>query len=79
MASVPGNLEEKQTNFLRQFRDSKSKQFKKFTATQFSEVWNHYDQDGKKSQNLNSIFFKLLIICKSECKYKRIVIKIFWF
>lgn len=38
---------ELKTNFLRQFRDSKSKQFKKFTAAQFSEVWNHYDTDGK--------------------------------
>ena len=35
------------SNFLRQFRDSETRQLKKFTATQFMEVWNHYDEDGK--------------------------------
>ena len=35
------------TNFLRQFRDKNSRQFKKFTATQFMEVWTHYDADGE--------------------------------
>lgn len=34
------------TNFLRQFRDSSSRKFKKFAASQFVEVWNHYDIDG---------------------------------
>jgi len=34
------------SNFLRQFRDSETRQLKKFTATQFMEVWNHYDEDG---------------------------------
>ena len=34
-------------NFLRQFRDQGSHQFKKITATQFMEVWNHYDEDGE--------------------------------
>ena len=34
-------------NFLRQFRDKNSRQFNKFTATQFMDVWNHYDSDGK--------------------------------
>ena len=38
-------------NFLRQFRDEKSNQFKRFTAEQFTEVWNHYDTDG------NFLFF----------------------
>ena len=33
-------------NFLRQFQDKKSKQFKRFTAGQFTDVWNHYDTDG---------------------------------
>jgi hypothetical protein len=35
------------SNFLRQFRDVSSRQFRKFTATQFLEVWNHYDSDGQ--------------------------------
>ena len=39
--------ESSQENFLKQFRDSNSKQFKKFTATQFTDVWNHYDTDGE--------------------------------
>ncbi|XP_074645406.1 calbindin-32-like isoform X2 [Tubulanus polymorphus] len=33
-------------NFLRQFRDSNTKQLKQVTAQQFQEVWNHYDTDG---------------------------------
>ncbi|ESN94059.1 hypothetical protein HELRODRAFT_103011 [Helobdella robusta] len=38
---------EKKCNFLRQFRSgSSSSGFKKFTASQFMEVWNHYDTDG---------------------------------
>lgn len=37
----------KECNFLRQFRDKNSKEFKKFTASQFMDVWNHYDNDGK--------------------------------
>lgn len=36
----------KRKNFLRQFRDETSKEFKELTATQFFEVWNHYDVDG---------------------------------
>jgi hypothetical protein len=34
-------------NFLRQFRDSKSKEFKELTAQQFSKIWSNYDIDGK--------------------------------
>lgn len=36
----------KATNFLRQFRDLKTREFKQITAQQFMEVWNHYDEDG---------------------------------
>ncbi|CAI9715677.1 calbindin-32-like isoform X3 [Octopus vulgaris] len=32
-------------NFLKQFRDGAG-QFKKITANQFMDVWNHYDQNG---------------------------------
>ena len=38
---------EKCKNFLRQFRDKDTRQLKKFTASQFMEVWSHYDSDGK--------------------------------
>ena len=35
----------KHQNFLSKFRDKDSKKFRNFTAAQFLEVWNHYDQD----------------------------------
>ena len=38
--------EDKKGNFLRQFR-SGSSGFKKFTASQFMQVWNHFDNDGE--------------------------------
>lgn len=37
----------KTTNFLRQFRDLNTREFKQITAQQFMEVWNHYDEDGE--------------------------------
>ncbi|PAA68118.1 hypothetical protein BOX15_Mlig003004g1 [Macrostomum lignano] len=33
-------------NFLAQFRDQNTRRLKNFTATQFAEVWSHYDKDG---------------------------------
>lgn len=36
----------KKDNFLRQFRDEQSKEIKQLTATQFMEIWSHYDIDG---------------------------------
>ena len=36
----------KKENFLRQFRDEQSKEFKQLTAAQFIEIWSHYDTDG---------------------------------
>lgn len=42
-----GGKQDECTNFLRQFRDKDTRQLKKFTATQFMDVWNHYDSDGK--------------------------------
>ncbi|KAL4234529.1 Calbindin-32 [Mactra antiquata] len=33
-------------NFLRQFRDKETREFKQITAGQFMDVWNHYDSDG---------------------------------
>ena len=37
------DMAESKANFLQQFRDAQSKQFKRITATQFMDVWNHYD------------------------------------
>ncbi|CAH8491394.1 unnamed protein product [Dicrocoelium dendriticum] len=33
-------------NYLSQFKEKQSRKIKQFTAAQFVEVWNHYDQDG---------------------------------
>jgi hypothetical protein len=38
---------ESKNNFLRQFRDKETREFKQISASQFMEVWNHYDSDGK--------------------------------
>lgn len=38
----------KKGNFLQQFRDEQSKELKQLTASQFMEVWSHYDIDGKR-------------------------------
>ena len=35
-------------NFLRQFRNAESRELNKLSAVQFMEVWDHYDNDGKK-------------------------------
>ncbi|KAK3732072.1 hypothetical protein RRG08_026457 [Elysia crispata] len=33
-------------NFLRQFRDKKTRKFREISASSFMDVWNHYDSDG---------------------------------
>ena len=38
---------DKASNFMRQFRDPTSRELKKLTASQFLDVWSHYDKDGK--------------------------------
>ena len=40
----------KKENFLRQFRDEQSKEMKQLTASQFMEVWSHYDIDGSRAE-----------------------------
>lgn len=40
------NCHRKKENFLRQFRDEQSRELKQLTATQFMEIWSHYDVDG---------------------------------
>lgn len=34
-------------NFMRQFRDKKTRELKNLTASQFMDVWSHYDKDGQ--------------------------------
>ncbi|GIY18821.1 hypothetical protein CDAR_410221 [Caerostris darwini] len=35
-------------NFMRQFRDKNTRELKNLTATQFMEVWSHYDRDAEE-------------------------------
>ncbi|XP_025116103.1 calbindin-32-like isoform X2 [Pomacea canaliculata] len=44
MASTEASARD--SNFLRQFRDLNTREFKRITANQFMDVWNHYDTDG---------------------------------
>ncbi len=48
MAATEHQRHRKKENFLRQFRDEQSKEIKQLTATQFMEIWSHYDVDGIK-------------------------------
>ena len=57
-----GESYDKSKNFLRQFRDKNSRQLKKFSATQFMEVWNHYDSDGK-------LLYLFILVNLSEGSY----------
>lgn len=41
-----GEKTECKKNFLRQFRDKETREFRQITASQFMDVWNHYDSDG---------------------------------
>lgn len=48
--SVAGSeRKEGKKNFLRQFRDKETREFKQITASQFMDVWNHYDSDGESN------------------------------
>ena len=51
------SVEDKSSNFLRQFRDLKTREFKLLSAQQFMEVWNHYDTDGKGLKNFSFFNF----------------------
>jgi len=51
----------KKENFLRQFRDEQSKELKQLTATQFMEIWSHYDIDG--IERVLTKFFLRILLC----------------
>ena len=46
------------TNFLRQFRNAESRELNKLSAVQFMEVWDHYDNDGKKHWKYGEIIIQ---------------------
>jgi Ca2+-binding EF-hand superfamily protein len=57
------------SNFLAQFRDEKTKKLRNFTATQFAEVWNHYDSDGNgyiEGKELDNFLREFIssVVCK---------------
>ncbi|KAL8564601.1 Calbindin-32 [Nucella lapillus] len=52
-----------QENFLRQFRDLNTREFKRITAGQFINVWNHYDTDGNgfiEGKELDQFLYELV-------------------
>ncbi|XP_059150990.1 calbindin-32-like isoform X1 [Physella acuta] len=50
-------------NFLRQFRDKKTRKFKEISASNFMDVWNHYDSDGNgyiEGSELDQFLYELV-------------------
>uniref|UniRef100_K1PZJ5 Calbindin-32 n=1 Tax=Magallana gigas TaxID=29159 RepID=K1PZJ5_MAGGI len=63
------SAEDKSSNFLRQFRDLKTREFKLLSAQQFMEVWNHYDTDGNgfiEGSELDSFLTQLVTSINSQ-------------
>ncbi|XP_063441147.1 calbindin-32-like isoform X6 [Mytilus trossulus] len=59
----------KSTNFLRQFRDLKTREFNQITAAQFMDVWNHYDDDGNgyiEGKELDGFLVELVTSINNE-------------
>lgn len=62
-ANKAGKVSGKSGNFLRQFRDDRSRQLKEITAGQFLDVWNHYDTDGNgfiEGNELDQFLYELV-------------------
>ncbi|BFZ13234.1 hypothetical protein BsWGS_16273 [Bradybaena similaris] len=50
-------------NFLRQFRDHKTRKFREISASSFMDVWNHYDSDGNgyiEGSELDKFLYELV-------------------
>lgn len=65
---------EKATNFMKQYRDPESRELKKLSANQFTEVWSHYDKDGMFNNNNNNVITflkKTFSLCKFGLKLLR--------
>ena len=60
LGSGPGGKKCSTANFMRQFRDSATKDLKKLTSVQFMEVWTHYDKDGEFFLFFSSLSFRLM-------------------
>lgn len=49
-------------NCLLNYFDPNTKKFRNFTASQFGDVWNHFDQDGKFFYYFNKVIcFELVM------------------
>lgn len=62
-SSVSDDSSKSNENFLRQFRDLNTREFKRITATQFINVWNHYDTDGNgfiEGKELDQFLYELV-------------------
>ena len=57
------------SNFMRQFRDSESRELKQLTAQQFMEVWDHYDDDGEERNIRKFTFFKIVAFLPRNIEY----------
>ncbi|GFV15466.1 hypothetical protein TNCV_4834921 [Trichonephila clavipes] len=49
-------------NFMRQFRDKNTRELKNLTASQFMEVWSHYDRDDESRFSLECDTRRVLVI-----------------
>ncbi|KAL5021915.1 hypothetical protein ScPMuIL_001070 [Solemya velum] len=71
MAQSKEDTNRANTNFLRQFRDLKTREFKQITAAQFMDVWNHYDTDGNgfiEDKELDDFLLELVTsVNSSDC------------
>eukprot|EP00105_Crassostrea_gigas_P030463 XP_011452774.2 PREDICTED: calbindin-32 isoform X2 [Crassostrea gigas] len=68
-STMATSAEDKSSNFLRQFRDLKTREFKLLSAQQFMEVWNHYDTDGNgfiEGSELDSFLTQLVTSINSQ-------------
>lgn len=60
-------------NFMRQFRDSTTKELKKLTSQQFMEVWRHYDKDGELffSKDDSDVCWMIVMIIRDRYDYDK--------
>lgn len=50
------NCDPAKVNFIRKFRDDNSSYLKKLTASQFVEIWEHYDKNCKAFSRVFILF-----------------------
>ena len=73
MSNSAKETKETKKNFLRQFRDESSLELKQLTATQFMEIWSHYDTDG-----LVDLFYRPKTFKTFKASNQEIIIEIIY-